>query len=83
LREPVDVTDALARDRLVKRLRKMRANAVLDKNTIEWYNQSRLPPGEQPLDSSWCDEVIAWCDGGPLPACANPTYKKRGGPDAR
>lgn len=66
LREPVNVPDALARDRIVRRLRKIRAAAVLDKNTIEHWNREH--PNEEPLDASWCDDVIAWCDGkGPLP----------------
>lgn len=68
LREAVNVPDLKKRDAIVRQIRRIRADAVLDKNTIEWYNANRLPAGEAPLDSSWCDEIIAWCDGkGPLP----------------
>jgi acyl carrier protein phosphodiesterase len=65
-REPVNVPDALARDRLVRRFAKIRADAVIDKNTIEHWN--RMHPDEEPLDAAFEDSVIAWCDGkGPLP----------------
>ena len=67
LREPVNVADALARDRLVRRTKRIREEAVLDKNTIDRWN--RMHPDEQPIDSGWCDEIIAWCDGkGPFPS---------------
>lgn len=66
LREPVNVRDALARDRIVRRIQRLRAEAVLEKNTHERWN--RQHPEEPPFDTSWCDEIIAWCDGkGPLP----------------
>lgn len=67
-REPVDVPDLLERDKLVHRLRKIRKEAVLDKNTFEHWN--RTHPEETPLDTSFWDEVIAWCDSdgtGPFP----------------
>lgn len=68
LREAVNVPDLKKRDAIVRRIKRIRAEAELERNTIDWYNRNRLPVGEQPLDSSWCDEVIAWCDGnGPLP----------------
>lgn len=66
LREAVNVADLKRRDALVRRIRQLREEAVLDKNTIEYWNAHH--PDESPIDSSWCDEVIAWCDGkGPLP----------------
>ena len=74
LREPVNVADALARDRLVRRLKRIRASAVLDKNTFERWNVQH--PNEEPLDTSWCDEIIAWCDGvGPLPSRLDPNAR--------
>jgi hypothetical protein len=73
LREAVNVDDLKARDRLVRRFRKLRADAVLDKNTYEHWN--RAHPDAKPIDTSWCDEIIAWCDGrGPLPQCAKVAY---------
>lgn len=66
LREAVNVDDLKARDRLVRRMRKIRGGAVLDKNTYEYWN--RLHPNEAPIDTSFEDQVIASCDGlGPLP----------------
>lgn len=66
LREAVNVEDLKARDRLVRRLRKIRHGAVLDKNTYEYWN--RLHPNEPPIGTSFEDAVIAWCDGkGPMP----------------
>lgn len=65
LREAVNVADLKKRDAIVRRANRIRAEAALSKNTIEYYN--RHHPEEVPIDSSWCDEVIAWCDGkGPL-----------------
>jgi hypothetical protein len=66
LREAVNVPDLKRRDQIVRRIRKIRADAVLDKNTIEWWNEHN--PNETPIDAAWCQEVIDWCDGkGPLP----------------
>lgn len=66
LREAVNVRDLKRRDALVRKTLRIRAEAVLDKNTIEHWN--RTHPTESPIDSTWCDEVIAWCDQkGPLP----------------
>ena len=66
LREAVNVDDLMQRDKLELPLRKIRADAVLDKNTIEHWN--RMHPDEDAIDASWCDRIIAWCDGtGPMP----------------
>ena len=57
--------EKMARERIARRLRAIRDEVVLDKNTYEHWN--RTHPDEEPLDTSWCDEIIAWCDGaGPL-----------------
>ena len=75
LREAVNVADLKRRDKLLLTIRKIRAAAVLDKNTIEHWNREH--PTEPPLDSAWCDEVIAWCDGkGPLPRGASPKEER-------
>ena len=61
-----NVADELERDRLVRRIQKLRADAVLDKNTIEHWN--RTHPTERPMDTAFEDAMIAWCDGkGPFP----------------
>jgi hypothetical protein len=62
LREAVNVDDLKQRDKIVRRFRKIRAEAVLDKNTYEHWNS--LHPDEKPLDLAFFDEVIAWCDSG-------------------
>jgi hypothetical protein len=66
LREAVNVDDLKQRDKLVRRTRKIRADAVLDKSTCEHWN--RLHPDEPPISTAFEDAVIAWCDGkGPMP----------------
>lgn len=66
LREAFNVADLKKRDKFVRQIRKIRRDAVLDKNTIECWNEQH--PNETPIDSSWCQEVIDWCDGkAPLP----------------
>jgi hypothetical protein len=66
LREPFNVEDAKARDRLIRRFKKIRADAVLDKNTWEYINRTR--PDLPPIDTTFEDKIIAWCDGkGPMP----------------
>lgn len=65
-RSAVNVPDALTQDKLIRRMRRIRAGAVLDKNTIEYWNRGH--PDEKPIDTAFEDSVIAWCDGtGPLP----------------
>lgn len=67
LRPGVDVPDEIKRDRLAKRVRRLRADAVLDKNTREYWN--RMHPDEEQFDTITEDAIIAWCDGrGPLPS---------------
>ena len=61
LREAFNVDDAMARDRLVRRLRKIRAGAVLDKATYEQWNREH--PNEKPIDTRFWDHIIEWCDG--------------------
>lgn len=66
LREAFNVDDLKSRDKLVRRLRKLRADAVLDKNTEEHWN--RTHPDERPIDTTFWDKMIAFCDGaGPMP----------------
>lgn len=66
LREARNVGELKARDLLVRRVKKIRDDAVLDKNTWEHWN--RLHPNEPQVDTAFEDAVIAWCDGnGPLP----------------
>ena len=66
LREAVNVPDALRRDKLVRRIRQIRENAILDRNTILHWNQNH--PAE-PIDTAFEDSLIAWCDGrGPMPS---------------
>lgn len=66
LREAVDVEDFMQREKLVARARKIRADAVLDKRAIEYWN--RHHPDEQPISTAFEDALIAWCDGkGPMP----------------
>lgn len=68
LREAVNVPDLKMRDKLVRRIAEIRADAVLDKNTAEWFNAHRLQPGEAPINTTFEDALIAWCDGkGPIP----------------
>lgn len=69
LNEAINVPGAQARDRLVRRMRALREEAVIEKNTIQYWN--RTHPDEQPIDTAFEDSVIAWCDGeGPLPTMA-------------
>lgn len=66
LRQAVNVPDEIARDRLVRRIRKIRSGAARDKNTYEHWNAAH--PDQPPIDTTFEDAVIAWCDGrGPLP----------------
>lgn len=66
LREAVNVADLKKRDRLIRRRRKIRADAVLEKNTIEYWN--RQHPTESRISTAFEDALIAWCDGrGPMP----------------
>lgn len=66
LREAVNFEDFVEREKLVSRRVAMRADAVLQKNTIEYYN--RAHPNETPLSTAFEDKVIAWLDGkGPQP----------------
>lgn len=66
LREAVNVPDLKQRDKLVRRLKKIRAKAVLDLNTIRWWNENRTD--QPPMDPSFEEALIAWCDGkGPMP----------------
>lgn len=66
LAEAANVGELKQRDRFVRRVRKIRAGVVLDKNTIEHWN--RVHPNERPISTTFEDQVIAWCDGnGPLP----------------
>ena len=69
LREARNVDDLKRRDGLVRRIKRMREDAVLDKASIEWFNANRLGEGETPLSTEFEDALIAWCDGkGPLPS---------------
>jgi hypothetical protein len=61
LREAVNVADLKDRDRLVRRIRSIRAGAVLDKGTNAHWNHTH--PTELPLSTAFEDAVIAWCDG--------------------
>lgn len=66
LREALNVGDVKRRDRLVRRIKKMRAEAALDRDTLLHWN--RTHPEETPFDVSFEESVIAWCDGrGPFP----------------
>lgn len=79
LREALNVDDLKKRDRIVRRLRRLRADTVLDKNTIEHWN--RLHPNERQLSTAFEDRVIAWCDdpSGPPPhPSAFPVFKDGG-----
>lgn len=70
LREAVNVDDLKQRDRLVRRLKKIRADAVLDKGTLLHWN--RLHPDETQFSTAFEDAVIAWCDGkGPMPGSSS------------
>lgn len=66
LREAVNVDDFLERENLVERRAKMRADAVIEKHTIEHWN--RAHPNEPPISTAFEEKVIAWLDGkGPAP----------------
>lgn len=66
LRDPRNVTEALQRDALVRRVKKIRDDAVLDRNTIKRWN--RMNPDKNPISTEFEDQMIAWCDGkGPMP----------------
>ena len=66
LREPVNVPDALERDKLVRRRRFLRKQVERDLTTWEHWN--RTHPEEEPLDTSVEKAIIAWLDGkGPPP----------------
>lgn len=66
LREAVNVVELLERDALVVRLRELRNDAVVMKATLEHWN--RQHPDEKQFDTSFEDQVVAWCDGkGPRP----------------
>lgn len=70
LREPVNVPDALARDRIVSRFAKIRANAVQTKRDIEHWNTTN--PDQEPIATVFEDKIIDWCDGkGPEPSMAD------------
>lgn len=65
-REAINVPEAIEKDRLIRLVRQIRAEAVLDKNTWEHLNATH--PDWKPIDTSFEDATIAWCDGkGPLP----------------
>lgn len=67
LREPVNVSDAIERDRIIRRFRRARANAAQLKADIEAWNDAN--PHEKPIDTEVEDAIIAYCDGkGPWPA---------------
>lgn len=79
LREAFNVEDLKRRDRLVRRFRKMRAEAVLEKNTLEYVNS--IHPDWPPFDTKFEEAVIAWCDSGgegPMPVPPDPRYVPRG-----
>jgi hypothetical protein len=59
LREGVNVRDFMEREKLVRRLRKMREEAVLDRNTILHLNRTR----GWNFSTEFEDTVIAFCDG--------------------
>jgi hypothetical protein len=66
LREALSVPDALRRDELVRRVRQIRDAAVVDRDTILYWN--RHHPTEEQFSTAFEDSVIAWCEGrGPLP----------------
>lgn len=66
LRDAVNVPDALQRDKLVRRINRLRAAVVLDKNTIEHWN--RTHPDATPISTDFERAMIDWCDGkGPFP----------------
>lgn len=66
LREPLNVDELKERDKLVRRIKRIRAGFVLDKNTYEHWN--RTHPDGRPIDTSFFDKCIDWCDGkGPMP----------------
>lgn len=67
MREAVNVDDLKERDKLVRRLRKARAEVVLDLNTWEHWN--RTHPDQTPIDTTFERAMIAYYDGeGPMPA---------------
>lgn len=71
LRDAVNVSDLKRRDKIVREIRRIRANAVLDKNTFEHIN--RIHPDWKPIDTSFEQAIIAWCDGkGPMPSVPPP-----------
>lgn len=74
-REPANVADFMTFDKLVRRARRIRREAVQSKRDVECWN--RLHPNEPPMSTDWEDSVIAWCDGkGP-----NPTIPSSPTPD--
>lgn len=67
LREARNVEEFKQREALVKRMRKLRAEVVLEIHTIEYWN--RTHPDEPSFDVSYYRAVLAWIDGkGPMPA---------------
>lgn len=69
LREAVNVAELKASDRLVRRVKRIRAEAERDLNTIEFWNKHHP---DEVISADFERAVIAWCDGtGPFPATPN------------
>lgn len=66
LREARNLEEFQQREALVERFRKLRAEVVLELNTIEYWN--RTHPLDTPIDVSFERATLAWIDGkGPMP----------------
>lgn len=65
-KEAVNVVRFKQREKLLARLRKLRAAVVLDINTIEYWNKTH--PEEIPISTDFEYAVLAFYDGkGPMP----------------
>jgi hypothetical protein len=60
LLEATSAAELHERDELVRRFRKLRADAIQARRDYEHWN--RINPDLRPIDTAWEAEVIAWCD---------------------
>lgn len=76
IREAVNVPDLLERDELVRKCLRIRSNAEERIRQARDWNATN--PDEPPLDTSFYEAVVAWCDGeGPLPDLPQAGYSFR------
>lgn len=71
-RDPMNVPDLLAKDRIVRRVRRYRAQLLGQRAAILAFNAAH--PDDEPISTALGDGLIAWCDGGPWPTEALKQY---------